>query len=180
MHVCVCINSYLGFRRSILRSNAYGHNVIEMSVRYLTVILDYPAFVCVCEMEQRGRRLWQSPNSRLIAAPDAARLSSSAIDGGNQTRERKRESLVMLLYSVKPTRPSWLDYSIWLMTAEAGALGGCVNVNCTSTFILSRSSLALRLSLSSAYCKDHAAAGAWDWDTAFLLILRGVAKQFLT
>lgn len=48
--------------------------------------------VCVCVTERRGRRLWQSPNSQLIATPDAVRSLLSYRLGKSNKRAEKRGS----------------------------------------------------------------------------------------
>lgn len=46
----------------------------------------------ICVTERRGRRLWQSPNSQLIAAPDAVRSLLSYRLGKSNKRAEKRGS----------------------------------------------------------------------------------------
>lgn len=76
--------------------------------------------VCVCDWMERTQAVAEPQQSTNRSRP--LFVLSLAIDWGNQTSERKREVLIIMLYSVKPTWPCLLDYAVWLMTAAAGAV----------------------------------------------------------
>lgn len=125
MCVYVCVYTSVGLcahfcniRDGVTKSWRWAECIVSVCKSDYLEIMCMCMCVCVCDwMAQAAAEPQQSTNrSRPLF------VLSLAINWGNQTSERKREVLIIMLYNVKPTWPCLLDYAVWLMTAAAGAV----------------------------------------------------------